>query len=265
MPKPNDNWTVPQLKDYIRSHKLNISLNTNKRELVGSLRASKHWDYSVRPIPRKGPRGGVSKHFRPKLPKRPPPQRPTDPEVKAQRRSEMTSGHVVGQRKRPKLPKRALRDVNPKKAERLERLKEGNGGSAPAPVTKAYQRARGTLVSGHGGKFGKRGPQKRTRELAKKATGGGLSDDELVKRYGGHKAGILNAHLEKMTKGLSKTGGQTKLAKLRRIQEHNGLDTLPPSPKKALTTQRHHQLWKARKDKTVTWEEYKKTHNVKKQ
>jgi hypothetical protein len=111
MPKPNDTWTVKQLKDYVRSHHLNtfgndIKLSMRKSELQGRLKAIGHWE------------GG---------------------KTKAQRRAALKSGHVVGQRKRPKLPKRAPKDI------RRAKLKAGNGGSAPAPVTKSYQKAREDL------------------------------------------------------------------------------------------------------------------------
>jgi hypothetical protein len=112
MPKPNDSWTVKQLKDYVRSHGLNtfgnnIRLNMRKGELQGRLKAIGHWEGT---------------------------------KTKAQRRAEMTKGHVPGQKKRPKLPKRP----DPRRA----RLKAGGKGTR-APITTAYQKARGELKAGN--------------------------------------------------------------------------------------------------------------------
>jgi hypothetical protein len=110
MPKPNSSWTVKQLKAYVRSHGLNtfgndIRLNMKKGELQGRLKAIGHWE-------------GMK--------------------TKAQRKAEMTSGHVVGQKKRPKLPKRAPKDL------RRAKLMAGGKGTR-APITTSYQKARADL------------------------------------------------------------------------------------------------------------------------
>jgi hypothetical protein len=104
-------------------------------------------------------------------------------------------------------------------------------------------------------------PKPKTKAPPKTQSG----QDNLVERYGGHSLKTLNDHLDAMMKDGSKGGGTTKLKKLQKIQNNNGLDTLPLNPKKGLTHQRHHQLWQKRKDKSQTWEAYKKLHKVRKQ
>ena len=44
MPKPNQNFKVAELKDYIRSHKLNIRLTQKKAELIADLKRTGNWD-----------------------------------------------------------------------------------------------------------------------------------------------------------------------------------------------------------------------------
>ena len=47
MTKPNRNFTVPQLKDYVRTHKLNkpeIRLSMRKADLIAGLKKHGHWE-----------------------------------------------------------------------------------------------------------------------------------------------------------------------------------------------------------------------------
>ena len=47
MPKPSPNWKLSELKDYVRSHKLNhpaIKLSMNKADLIKGLKTAGHWD-----------------------------------------------------------------------------------------------------------------------------------------------------------------------------------------------------------------------------
>lgn len=67
MPKPNDSMTLKQLKDYVRSHKLNhpeVKLSMNKADLVRGLKKHGHWESGKAP-------GGPKSLRKPKLPPRP--------------------------------------------------------------------------------------------------------------------------------------------------------------------------------------------------
>jgi len=47
MPKPNDSYSVKQMKDYIRTHKLNkpdVKLGMKRQELINGLQKLGHWD-----------------------------------------------------------------------------------------------------------------------------------------------------------------------------------------------------------------------------
>jgi hypothetical protein len=139
MPKPTASWTVKQLKAYVRTHGLNtfgndIKLNMRKAELQGRLKAIGHWDSGK-------PEEGV-----PPVKKRPaPPKRKTKkpsegvPPKRAKQLSARQMAHL-------KMRKDAM------KAKNRQRLKAGNGGMAPAPVTTAYQKARAQMKSGKGKK-----------------------------------------------------------------------------------------------------------------
>jgi len=67
MPKPHDGMTLKQLKDYVRSHKLNhpeVKLSMKKADLVKGLKAAGHWESGKAP-------GGPKSLRKPKLPPRP--------------------------------------------------------------------------------------------------------------------------------------------------------------------------------------------------
>ena len=47
MPKPNSSWTLKQIKDYVRSHKINkpeVRLGMRKPELIAGLKKHGHWE-----------------------------------------------------------------------------------------------------------------------------------------------------------------------------------------------------------------------------
>ena len=46
MPKPNEKFTVAQMKDYIRNHSLNkkIRLTQKKADLISALKNEGHWE-----------------------------------------------------------------------------------------------------------------------------------------------------------------------------------------------------------------------------
>jgi hypothetical protein len=49
MPKPTNSWTLKQLKDYVRSHKLNkpeIKISMKKADLTAGLKKHGHWEGS---------------------------------------------------------------------------------------------------------------------------------------------------------------------------------------------------------------------------
>ena len=46
MVKPNDNFTVKEMKDYIRSNKLKIKLTQKKAELIADLKSTGNWEGS---------------------------------------------------------------------------------------------------------------------------------------------------------------------------------------------------------------------------
>ena len=46
MPKPNVNFTVKQMKDFIRSHKIKIKLTQKKAELIADLKSTGNWEGS---------------------------------------------------------------------------------------------------------------------------------------------------------------------------------------------------------------------------
>jgi len=67
MPKPHDGMTLKQLKDYVRSHKLNhpeVKLSMKKADLVKGLKKAGHWESGKAP-------GGPKSLRKPKLPPRP--------------------------------------------------------------------------------------------------------------------------------------------------------------------------------------------------
>ena len=50
MPKPNAKFTLPELKSYVRTHKINkpeIRLTMNKSQLVAGLKKHGHWDHKA--------------------------------------------------------------------------------------------------------------------------------------------------------------------------------------------------------------------------
>ena len=50
MPKPNSSHTLPQLKHYVRTHKLNkgvVPLSLNKSEMIKRLKSAGHWDHGT--------------------------------------------------------------------------------------------------------------------------------------------------------------------------------------------------------------------------
>jgi hypothetical protein len=53
MPKPNEKFTVKQMKDYIRTHSLNkkIKLTQKKADLISALKKEGHWE--EKPTPKK--------------------------------------------------------------------------------------------------------------------------------------------------------------------------------------------------------------------
>ena len=56
MPKPNDKFTVKQMKDYIRTHKLNhpeIKLSMRKADMIAGLKKHGHWEGSKQATPKK--------------------------------------------------------------------------------------------------------------------------------------------------------------------------------------------------------------------
>ncbi len=67
MPKPHDGMTLKQLKDYVRSHKLNhpeVKLSMKKADLIKGLKKHGHWESGKAP-------GGPKSLRKPKLPPRP--------------------------------------------------------------------------------------------------------------------------------------------------------------------------------------------------
>jgi len=124
MPKPNRLSNLTDLRSYVRKHGLNtvqnkLKISMKKDDLQDRLKAIGHWDnqydHSAREI--RGSRAAKS--------------------VDWKKRAEL----VKGPKKRPKLPKRAPKDLARAK------LKAGiNGG--PAPVMRKTQVARSKLVHG---------------------------------------------------------------------------------------------------------------------
>jgi hypothetical protein len=64
MPKPNKTFTVKQMKDYIRQHKVNhpaVKLSMKRADLIDGLKKAGHWDTSKdtptpkKPAPKKKP------------------------------------------------------------------------------------------------------------------------------------------------------------------------------------------------------------------
>ena len=67
MPRPHDGMTLKQLKDYVRSHKLNhpeVKLSMKKADLIKGLKKHGHWESGKAP-------GGPKSLRKPKLPPRP--------------------------------------------------------------------------------------------------------------------------------------------------------------------------------------------------
>ena len=67
MPRPHDGMTLKQLKDYVRSHKLNHpeeKLSMKKADLIKGLKKHGHWESGKAP-------GGPKSLRKPQLPPRP--------------------------------------------------------------------------------------------------------------------------------------------------------------------------------------------------
>ncbi len=48
MPKPNLSWTLPQMKEFVRSHNLNkgnFKLSVSKPQMIQQLKDARQWDY----------------------------------------------------------------------------------------------------------------------------------------------------------------------------------------------------------------------------
>jgi hypothetical protein len=126
MPKPNRLSNVKELKDYVRKHNLNtfgnkLKLSMKKAELQDRLRDLGHWDnqydHSSKEV--RGSRAATKRDYK--------------------KRGEL----IKGPKKRPKLPKRAPKDL------RRAKLKAGGKGTR-APITSKSQAARLKLVHGNG-------------------------------------------------------------------------------------------------------------------
>jgi len=70
MPKPNEKFTVAQMKDYIRNHSLNkkIKLTQKKADLISALKKEGHWEGSTpkKSTPKPAPKKATPKPATPK-------------------------------------------------------------------------------------------------------------------------------------------------------------------------------------------------------
>ena len=67
MTKPNENFSVKQMKDYIRNHSLNkkIRLTQKKADLISALKKEGHWEGSS-PVKKTAPKPAPKKYIPPK-------------------------------------------------------------------------------------------------------------------------------------------------------------------------------------------------------